>query len=284
MKKKKLQMISAMAIFGTLGIFVARIPMSSPAIAFCRGLVGCVCLGLFLLLTGKKLSLLDIKKNLLLLVLSGIALGFNWILLFEAYRYTTVATATMCYYLAPMFLLLVSPLFGEKLTGKKLLCVGIALLGMVFVSGVLEGKLPEAGELMGIALGVGAAVLYTTVIVLNKKLGNMKAFDKTACQLGLAAVVILPYLLLTGDPILPAMELSGWLSLALVCVVHTGIAYVLYFGSVKELPSQNVAIYSYLDPVLSIFLSALVLRQTVTVMDIVGAVLILGSALYSELS
>ena len=114
MNTPKLKFLGAMGIFGTVGIFVHYIPLPSATIAFCRGLLGVAFLLLFLLLTGKKLSLPDIKKHVWLLCLSGAAIGANWILLFESYRYTTVATATVCYYFAPLFLLLASPLIGES--------------------------------------------------------------------------------------------------------------------------------------------------------------------------
>ena len=235
MTKEKGMLLGAMSIFGTIGIFVRFIPLPSSAIAFCRAVLGLVFLLLVILLSGKKPDITTIKKNLLILIVSGIAMGFNWILLFESYRYTTVATATVCYYLAPLLLLLASPLLGEKLTGKKLLCVVVALLGLVCISGVLQGSLPKVEELMGIGFGLGAAVLYATVMFLNKKLSPMSSYDKTALQLGSAAIVILPYLLLTEDVSGFSLNPIQWVLLLVVGIVHTGIAYWLYFGSMEKL-------------------------------------------------
>ena len=280
----KIKMLASMCIFGTVGIFVRHIPMSSAAIAFCRGALGCVFLLAFIVITGRKLSGADIKKNLLVLCLSGAAIGGNWILLFEAYRYTTVATATICYYLAPVFLLIATAFMGDRMTPKKLICIGTALIGMVFVSGVIKGGLPKSGELMGIAFGVGAAVLYATAMVLNRKLSGIGAYDKTAVQLGVAAIVILPYYLLTGGDSVSVLSVnSGTLLLLVVGILHTGIAYTLYFGSMSELKAQTVAVFSYLDPVVAVLLSALLLKEPIDGYGIVGAVLILGSALYSEI-
>lgn len=283
MNTSKLKLLSAMSIFGTVGIFVRYIPLSSAGVAFCRGVLGCLFLVAFMAFAGKKISKADMKRNLLVLILSGIAIGGNWILLFAAYRYTTVATATVCYYLAPVFVLIASPLVGEKLTVKKLVCIGLALVGMVCVSGVLRGGLPEQSELTGIGLGVGAAVLYATVMLLNKKLSPISAYDKTVVQLGAAAAVVLPYLLLTGGNDLSAMTVPAWLLLGIVGILHTGVAYTLYFGSVQELSAQTVALFSYLDPVIAVVLSALLLKEPMDLYGILGAVLILGSALYSEL-
>ena len=274
------KILTSMAIFGTVGIFVRYIPMASAGIAFCRGVLGCVFLLLLMALTGKTPNLQDMKRNGWILAISGAAIGINWILLFEAYRYTTVAIATICYYLAPAFVTLASPLVGEKLTVKKLVCIGVALVGMVFVSGVFQGN--QESSFLGVALGVGAAVFYASVILLNTKLSPIGAYDKTLRQLGAASLVVAPYILLSGGMDFGAMTTLGWIMLGIVGVVHTGIAYALYFGGIRDVNAQTAAILSYLDPVLSILLSALILRERLDVFSAAGAVLILGSAMYSE--
>lgn len=285
MKKQlpKLQFLAAMGIFGTIGLCREYIGLSSPAVAFCRGALGCAFLLLFMLVTGKRFDRAAVKRNILLLCLSGAAIGINWVLLFEAYRYTTVATATACYYLAPVFLLLASPLIGEKLNAKKLICIGAALVGMVFVSGVMEGGVPPLSELLGVLCGVGAAVFYATVMVLNKRLSPIPAYDKTALQLAMAAAVVLPYILLTGGADVSKMDALGWVLLVVVGIVHTGLAYTMYFGAMGKLPATTVAVFSYLDPLIAVLLSALVLREKMTPWGIAGTVLILVSAMYSEL-
>lgn len=280
MNKAKGSLLAAMTIFGTVGIFVRYIPLPAATVAFFRGVLGFLFMLLLMALTGKKPDFSAIKKNFWFLLFSGGAMGLNWVFLFESYRHTTVAVATVCYYLAPVFLVLVSPLLGERLTGKKLMLSGIALVGMVFVSGVLDGGISGG---MGIAFAVGAAVLYTTVMFLNKKLGPISAYDKTVVQLASAAVVILPYCLLTGGFGMEQMAGRDYALLAVVGIVHTGIAYWLYFGALGQLPSQSVALFSYLDPVIAIVLSALWLREPMHWQEVLGAVLILGSALWSEL-
>ena len=282
MTKEKGMLLGAMSIFGTIGIFVRYIPLPASVIAFCRAVLGLIFLLAVILLSGKKPGKAAIKANLPILIISGIAMGFNWILLFESYRYTTVATATVCYYLAPLLLLLASPLLGEKLTFQKLLCVGVALVGLVCISGVAEGSLPQKNELIGIGFGLGAAVLYASVMFLNKKLSPMGAYDKTVLQLASAAVVILPYLLLTED--LQSLSLTGLqvVLLLVVGILHTGIAYWLYFGSMEKLSAKTISVLCYLDPVIAVLLSALLLKEPMTPVNIIGSVLILGSALYSE--
>lgn len=280
MNRAKSSFLSAMLIFGTVGIFVRLIPLSSAAVAFFRGVMGVVFLLLVMTLAKKRPQMQSIRENLWVLLLSGAAIGGNWVLLFESYRHTTIATATICYYLAPVFVVLASPLLGERLTGKKLILPGVALLGMVFVSGVLRGGI-SGGR--GIILASGAAMLYASVMLLNRKLKSISAYDKTVIQLGVAAAVVLPYALLTGGFDMSAMTVAGFVPLLIVGIVHTGFAYWLYFGALGQLPSQTVALFSYLDPVVAILLSALLLQEPLGWQGIVGAVLILGSALCSEL-
>ena len=279
----KFKTICAMLIFGTLGVFVKYIPLPASAIALSRGFLGMLFLLLMLLVRRKRLSFAALKKNALLLVISGTLLGMNWMLLFEAYNYTTVATATLCYYLAPVFLTLASPLFfKEKLTVKKLVCIAAALLGMVCVSGVLEAEV-KATELTGILLGIAAAAIYAAIVILNKRLSDISDNDRTTAQLAVSAVVMLPYVLLTEDVSSFTFTPISVVLLIVLGVVHTGLAYYLYFGSIGRLPSQTIAIFSYIDPVVAVLLSALFLKEPMGIWSIVGAVLILGSTLISEL-
>ncbi len=283
MNKAKGMLLGSMSIFGTIGIFVRLIPLPSSVIALCRAVLGLLFLFLVIALTGIKPAKAAIIKNLPLLILSGAAMGFNWILLFESYRYTTIATATVCYYFAPLLLLLASPLLNEKLTAEKLLCVAAALLGLVCVSGVTEGNLPQITELTGIGLALGAATLYASVMFLNKKLPSMQSYDKTVLQLLGASVVLLPYVLLTEN--ISNYSLTGlqWVILAVVGIVHTGVAYTLYFGSIEKLSAKTIGVLCYLDPVIAVALSALLLKEPMNWVQILGSCLILGSALYSEL-
>lgn len=278
------KLILAMTIFGTIGIFVKYIPLPSSVIACVRGFVGVGFLLLVTLITKSKILWKDIKKNLLFLIISGAFIGINWILLFEAYRYTTVATATLCYYMAPIFVTIASPfILKEKLTVKKVLCILTALLGMVFVSGIVgAGSLQIS--VLGIICGIGAAFFYACVVLLNKFIKDISAYDKTMTQLFVAASVILPYTIFTADVSLAEFDAKALICLLIVGVVHTGFAYMIYFSSMGTLKAQTVAIFSYIDPVIAIILSALLLKEKMGIFGMIGAVLILGSTLFSELN
>ena len=282
MNAARLKIIASMVIFGTIGIFRRYIPMDSSLIALVRGAVGTLFLLAVVLLGKKGLNWQAIRRKLPLLVLSGAAMGFNWILLFEAYNHTTVATATLCYYMAPILVILLSPLMlRQHLAKKKLLCVAVALIGMVLVSGVLESGGTTGWT--GIALGLSAAALYASVVLMNQFMGSVPAMDKTILQLLSAAAAMLPYVLWTVDFSAQPTNALALIMLLVVGVVHTGIAYWLYFGAMGKVPAQAAALLSYLDPVIAILLSALVLGEKMTLLTSAGAVLVLGATMISEM-
>lgn len=280
--KSYVALIGSMLIFGTLGVVRRYVPLSSAMLALCRGALGSAFLLIFVLVRGGKLKLPE-RKATLWLVLTGAIMGLNWMLLFEAYSYTTVAAATMCYYMQPTIVILLSPLvFRERLSGRKLACAAAAIVGMLFVSGVLSGGIGQVQDIRGIAFGLGAAALYAAVIILNKKVVVEDIYAKTVIQLAGAALVMIPYVLLTeGVPELTLTAADIGMVL-LVGIVHTGITYALYFGSMQRLKAQTVAVMSYIDPVFALLLSAAVLHESLTPLGIVGAVLIIGSAIISE--
>lgn len=277
-----LALIAAMLIFGTIGVFRRYIPLSSAMLALARGVLGSAFLLILMFLRGGKLQKLS-RRNFLLLAVSGAVMGLNWVLLFEAYNYTTVAVATMCYYMQPTIVILLSPLvFRERLTVRKLVCALTAIVGMVFVSGILGGGSAKAPDVRGVLFGLGAAALYATVIILNKTVVLDDAYEKSIIQLAAAAVTLVPYLLLTEDVSQIALDGAAIGMVLLVGIVHTGIAYALYFGSMKRLKAQSIAVMSYIDPVFALLLSAAVLHEQLTVPGVLGAVLVIGSAIASE--
>ena len=159
-----------------------------------RGIIGTVFLLIVIFKRGPGIAWQDIRRNLFYLCLSGAFIGINWILLFESYHYTTVATATLCYYMAPVFVTIAAPIvFKERLTQKKVFCISVALAGMILVSGVWNVNITGNGELRGIFYGIGAAVFYASVILLNKKIRDISPYDKTMMQLATASIVLLPY-------------------------------------------------------------------------------------------
>lgn len=283
-EKGKLNFIISMLIFSSIGIFVRYIPFPSSFIAFARGIIGGGIILIFMLFKKQKSDKRAIRENLLLLVLSGAFIGINWVALFESYRYTTVATATLCYYMAPMFVIIASPFaFKERLTAKKLICLVTALAGMVFVSGITETGIKGEGQFKGILFGLTAAAFYASVMIINKKMTEIPALDKTYVQLLCASAVVGIYCLFTvrGEEL--AFDMKAVLLLVFVGVFHTGFAYTLYFGAMKKMKAQSIAILSYIDPVFALILSAVILNEKMSIFGLTGAVMVLGSAFVSDL-
>ena len=284
-RRSVLEYILSALIFGTIGIFRRYIPVSSAFLSFTRGILGGLFVLTYIKIKGKPGISSIPKDKMKWLILSGAAMGINWMLLFEAYNHTTVAIATLCYYMQPTILILLSPvLFKEKLTVKKLICAAAAVTGMVLVSGVIGDKGTQDGSLYGVLLGLGAACFYATVIIINKKISGPDPYPKTMIQLFTAGLTMIPYMMLTeGFGTMPS-DARTVILLLIVGLVHTGMTYVMYFGSMEGLRTQTIAILGYIDPVSALFFSAVFLKEPLSIYGIIGAVLIIGSAIIGELS
>ncbi len=279
----RLMLIISMVIFGTLAPFVRNIPVSSGELALYRAVLASLLIAVFLLITKQKIPFANIKKEVPLLIASGIAMGFNWILLFEAYKYTTVSVATLSYYFAPVIVTVVSPiLFKEKLTGKQIVCFIMSTLGLVMITGI--GDISGGNNFIGILFGLGAAMLYATVVLLNKFIKNVEGIHRTFLQFISAVVVLLPYVLMTSGVTLGNLNSVGWVNLLIVGIIHTGVTYCMYFSSLKELPGQKAAILSYIDPLVAVLISVTILGETMTLWQVIGGILILGFTLWNEIS
>lgn len=279
----RFSMILSMTIFGTLGLFVRNIPVSSGELALYRAILAALLIAVFLIATRQWIPFADIKKEIPLLLLSGAAMGINWILLFEAYKYTTVSLATLSYYFAPVIVTVLCPiLFHEKLTGKQIICFVMSTLGLVLITGI--GNVGSKTDLIGILFGLGAAVFYAAVILANKFLKTVDGIHRTFLQFLSAVLILIPYVLTTSGVTLGSLNGIGWVNLLIVGLLHTGVTYCLYFFSLKELPGQKAAILSYIDPLVAVLISVTLLGETMTVWQAAGGLLILGFTLWNEIS
>jgi len=276
-------LITSMTIFGTLGLFVRNIPVSSGELALYRAVLAAILIAGYLLLSGQKIPFSNMKKEVPLLLASGVAMGINWILLFEAYKYTTVSVATLSYYFAPVIVTVVCPiLFREKLTTKQIVCFAMSTLGLVMITGI--GEVGSGNDFIGILFGLGAAVFYATVVLLNKFIKNVEGIHRTFLQFLAAIIILIPYVAMTSGVSLGTLNPIGWINLLIVGLVHTGITYCMYFSSLKELPGQKAAILSYIDPLVAVLISVTILGESMTLWQVLGGILILGFTLWNEIS
>lgn len=276
----KILMALSMAVFGTLPVFVKNIPLSSAEIALYRAVLAAVLTGIYIAAAKKNAEFKRIRRELPMILVSGAAMGINWILLFEAYRYTSVSVATLSYYFAPVIVTIACPfLFRERLTAKQIFCFVMATAGVVLITGV--GGL-GGSDLKGIALGLSAAVFYASVILLNKRIRTVDGINRTFIQFIAAAAVLLPYTAAAGGFHLMSLDFAGTLSLLAVGFIHTGVTYCLYFSSVTGLTGQQAAVLSYIDPLVAVVMSVTVLGESITPLQAAGGLMILGFTLLNE--
>ena len=269
-----------MVIFGTNGLIVANISLGSAEIVLMRTFLGSLFL-LAVVLVKRSFSFADLKADLVPATMGGAALGLNWVLLFSAYRSAGVGLSTLTYYCGPIIVLALSPvLFREKLTWNKLLAIAAVAVGMFCITGDIE---PGSDVQTGILFGGGAALLYASLIVANKRVKRLSGLNCAMYELIVAFFVVLIYLLASNVklPVIPAAEDIVWV--LVIGLVNTGLAYYLYFSSLQKLPGQTVALVCYIDPLTALLVSGAFLGEKLFAVQIAGAVLILGGACLGEL-
>lgn len=282
MDKYKLKYISAVFIYGTIGMFIHYVNLSSEIVVLARGIIGSLFILLYLKISKQTLNKEAIKRNAKYLILSGVALGLNWVCLFASYQVSTVAVGSLCNYMAPIILIALSPmLYKEKISFKKLLCVVGAVVGIILVSGILEVN--SSVNPLGVVLGLCAAFGFVMIVIFNRKLNGVSVYDKVVVQLGTSALTVLPYALINniGKPFV--VDTRSLIIIVILGIFHTGFAYCLYFGSINEIPVQTMAILGYIEPVMSVLISAFLLSEPISLYGIIGAILILVSACMSEI-
>ncbi|MEC1290448.1 DMT family transporter [Bacillus mojavensis] len=280
--KSKIQFILSMIIFGTMGLVVRYIDLSSSETALLSSSIGCLFLIVVFMLMKKTIPSKLVKANAYILFLSGIALGGNWIFLYQSYDHTTLTNATLGYYFAPVFVMILSPfVLKEQLSVKKMVCIGVAIIGMVLIVG---NGISASGtdDLLGIFFGLVAAACYAALMLLNKFIHRMGRLEITIIQLGLTALLLLPYVLFTEGFGIFGVSGSSVPFIIILGIVNTGIGFWLFFSGMQKLKGQSIAMLSYVDPFVAILISAMTLREQMTIVQMLGGALLLGSTFLSE--
>ncbi|MBT2669025.1 DMT family transporter [Bacillus sp. ISL-4] len=282
--KYKIQFILSMIIFGTMGLVVKYIDLSSSETALLSSSIGCLFLVFVFFIMKKSIQWKLVKVNASTLFLSAVALGGNWVFLYQSYDHTTLANATLGYYFAPVFVMVLSPfVLKELLPIKKIVCIGVAILGMLLIIGngiSASGK----DDLLGILFGLVAAAFYAALMLLNKFIQNMGMLEITIIQLGTTALLLFPYVLFTEGFGILGVSRSSIAFIILLGVVNTGIGFWLFFSGMLKLKGQSIAMLSYVDPFVAILISAVILQEKMTIIQIIGGTLLLGSTFISEIN
>lgn len=277
----RIKYVISVVLFGTIGTFLKFADVPSEVVVFWRGALGSLFVFSYLKLHHMRIDKAAVKINLKWLVLSGITLGINWIVLFEAYERISVAVAALCNYTAPVIFIAIAPLvLGEKLNLKKLPCIAVAFIGIILVIGIGGQKIDS---ISGILYGFAACACFVFILVCNRKLHDIEPLDKTLVQLVLSAVTVLPYVLARNHTVFIAPNMRSLLIVLLLGLVHTGVGYVFYFGGMGSLSVQSVAILGYVEPVVAVFCSTLILHEPLSLSGRIGAVMVIAAAVVSEL-
>lgn len=281
--KARLRFIAAVVLYGTIGPMTRFIHIPSEVVVLMRGSFGSALVLLFQLSQGRRPDAKAIRENLGWLIASGICLGLNWVFLFAAYAYTTVAIASLCNYMAPIIVIAISPfVFREHIGPRRLACIVAAFVGIMLVSDLPAG-ISGGVDLTGAGLGLAAALAFVGIVICNKRIGEVDAFDKVIVQLAASAATVLPYVLISDGGIpLGGADVLSYVLLAVLVVVQTGVAYIFYFGSMGLLPVQEIALLGYLEPVISVLGSALVLHEPLGLAGAIGAALVIIAAAAGE--
>lgn len=280
MKNAYFKYVVALLLFGSNGIVASYIKLSSNEIVYLRTLIGSLFLIFVLVLSKQKVQFWKNKLHFLYLVVSGVAMGASWIFLFEAYEQVGVSIATLCYYCAPVIVMILSPLiFKEKISSAKLLGFLAVIIGMLCVNGeaFIQGRIS-----LGLIFGILSAIMYAIMVVFNKMAVSITGLENATCQLVISFITVAVLMGLKQGFLVHIMA-GNLIPILILGVVNTGIGCYFYFSSIGRLPVQTVSILGYLDPFSALIFSAAILGEKLSLMQIAGAVLILGGAAFGEL-
>lgn len=280
MKRDTLLFLIATIIFGTNGLISRFINVSSFFLVACRGIIASIFIYLVLRLQKKRINWDSIKANRNRLLLSGLSLGFMWIFLYTGYLYS-VSITCLLNNMAPIFVVIISTIiYKERLNTKQIICIIFVLFGVLMVSGIFENKL--VASIYSFIFGFLSLVFFCINILINKKMKNIEPIDRTLVQMFLSFLVSIIVTIFTSQ-IPSQIDTTSVVLIILLGIFNTGLAYVLYYDAISNLPAYKIAIIGYLEPVISIILSVCILHENMTVFSVIGSIIIIVSTCISEL-
>lgn len=283
MKSAQVKLLSAMTLWGTMSLFVKNIELAPSTLALARAIIAVITLFILRAILRQKIDWQACRSDWRGLLISGAALGLNWTMLFSSYKYVSVSIATLCYYFAPtLIILLCALLFHEKMTHRQWLCFLISTLGLILIINV-NSSTNNPDMLKGIFFGLSAAIFYAVIMLANKTIHHVGGIDRTLIQLMISILFLFPYCFMTSSLALTSLSLHNIINILILGIVYTAFAYTLFFSAISELPGQKAAIMTYIDPLVAVLTSALILHETILPMQILGGILVIGSAIISEI-
>ncbi len=277
MNRMKLALV--MLIWGSLGVFTRFIPLSALNLAYLRAFIALPVL--FAAMKMKKAAKAE-WRLLIPYVISGVLLGFGWLTLFYGFKHTSISSAVIIYNMSPVYVMILAPLvLKERISKIHIAVILFSILGLFLIVG---HNVSEGYGYMGMALSAVSGMLYATIVLINRKV-KARVDNQTATfvQILAAMVVLLPFVLMDGSIFtIVQMDTMAVICTILLGVLHTGVAYTLYFSVYTHMKSVEIVSYSFLEPLFGILFSVIFVGETLTFPQIVGGVLILGSTYIGE--
>jgi len=275
----RVKLVLVMIIWGSLGVFTRSIPLSALSLAFLRALIALPVL--FAALKMKKTA--KLKPPLLKpYLISGVLLGFGWLTLFYGFKHTSISSAVIIYNMCPVYVMIAAPLLLKETISKlQIAVICTSFLGLLMIVGhdLLEGY-----GYMGMALSAVSGLLYATIVLINRSI-KVRLDNQTAtfAQIFTAMIVLLPFVLIDGNVFtIISLDATAIIFTILLGLLHTGVAYSLFFSLSAQMKSVEIVSYSYLEPLFGILFSVIVVDEVLTPLQIVGGVFILGSTFIGE--
>lgn len=279
MKSSYYKYFAALLLFGSNGIVASNINLPSYEIVLLRLLLGSLFLITVFAVSRQRFTFYRNKHTCLYLFISASAMGASWMLLYEAYQQVGISIASLAYYCGPVIVMILSPfLFRETLTWPKIAGFLTVLAGMCLVN--LQA-LDEGKTIWGLFCGLMSAFMYALMVTANKKAKPESGLENSLLQLVIGSFIVVAFVSMQKNFVL-SLTTIDWIPVLLLGLLNTGIGCYLYFSSITDLPVQTVAICGYLEPLSAVVFSVLFLHEVLLPLQMLGAVLILGGAIFGE--
>ena len=266
-----MEMIVAMIISGSIGLFVIKSGQSPENVVFFRCAIAFVCLLPVCLFLGQLKLANFTPKKLAMMVGSGWLLIFNWILLFKAFPLTSISLATIVYHVNPFIILFLGVVvFKEKFTPSDGVWIGLGFMGLLIIVGIHQTSLSQQ-EFIGLALVLMATSLYSGSVLIAKKLSGTPPLLIVLVQTLAGAFVIFPLTSSLGQ----GVTFDQWQFIASLGVIHTAFLYGMIYSALEKLKLSAVAILSFIYPISTVVFVYMFFDHVISLRQSIGATLIL---------
>lgn len=278
MENKKLHHVLAiflMVIWGLsyLSIKVVVSEIEPTLLAFYRFLIASIILYIIMKLKYPQEKVL--KEDRIKMVLGGF-FGVAVYFFFENYAvaFTSASNVSILISSIPIFTLLSQRIiFKEKLTTFKTLGATLSVIGIIIVVSTKDKVNIFSSGTLGDLMALGAAISWVIYnIVTSKFKGEYKSITISTYQTIFGTIFLSPALLISRPTIPSSLAIMNILYLSIACSV---IGYIVYIFCLKKLGATVITTYINLQPIISLAAAALILKESITFIHMVGSIIII---------